>query len=859
MAADHALPLAPPAAVLTARATGYCVGFSCALAALATQHGRVAGGGCDLGGARRRGCRWSRARELALREKLAALEREAEELRHRRAEDARANEKVAGIFASHEQRWLAERKSLRRQVHAVVAAARARDAKREAEAAELARRLEEQRGAAAAAMEQEIQRREAVEERLRAAEKAVEEVRERAAKETAEHAAELRKHKAAFVELASAQRQLEADLSRAARVADEAEAELREALKRRDEAAAAAAELSAEAARLRWDAEHKDKILSAMLRKSKVDMEDREMLVREVKMCKARRKQAELEADRWRKMWESRAGHRRRSGRSPAEQLAAGCSDKVVAAADAGDTKIVFVDHVEGDRHRQAPAKELTTIECVDRYAGHVDDKPAVEEYQGLQEWFQMETEKYTAMMKHRHAAEVEAFTEQLRLKDEKLEAFRWRAVTTDVEAARLRSRIQDLEARLAQHEDHAAALEALVVDRENENKALTEHLEALHSKALAVAISKAAGDQDDDAGGRCIPCSPVMIHRTMSGEAGRQLSPGSSRREERESNKLEEPPSPDDHKVFDVEETEALVVPVRDLALAKAATPMERERHDAPARRSFRSEIEEFSEEEKEVYTDPGNARAAQASTSSSYHSQEARSSELGLVVVPPPPPEVKGSAAWKTDIHALAVSYKIKRLKQQLLVLEKLAAAEGKEKEEAAAAETRPSGSEAGCSSSGSSRQLPRSRYQTMMSFLNKHVKRYQSLDDKIDDLCTRMEESKRSVGRERRRQGAGEQSAAALGQFLEETFQLQRFMVATGQKLLETQARITPGLSSRSGAGAGAGGGEDGVDMKRLMDVAGALLRDVQRGLEVRIARIIGDLEGTLTFHGILRTAR
>ena len=105
--------------------------------------------------------------------------------------------------------------------------------------------------------------------------------------------------------------------------------------------------------------------------------------------------------------------------------------------------------------------------------------------------------------------------------------------------------------------------------------------------------------------------------------------------------------------------------------------------------------------------------------------------------------------------------------------------------------------------------------------------------------------QEESKRSVGR---RHGGGEQSAA-LGQFLEETFQLQRFMVATGQKLLETQSRIAPGL----------GRGGDGVDMRRLMDVAGALLRDVQRGLEVRIARIIGDLEGTLTFHGILRTTR
>jgi len=174
------------------------------------------------------------------------------------------------------------------------------------------------------------------------------------------------------------------------------------------------------------------------------------------------------------------------------------------------------------------------------------------------------------------------------------------------------------------------------------------------------------------------------------------------------------------------VHATEALVVSVGDLACAAAvATSMEHERHDnAPAtatRRSFRSEIEE----EKEVYTDPGNAQT----TGSSSQEQEA-TSELALVVLPPG----QKSSAWKTDIHALAVSYKIKRLKQQLLVLEKLA---NECKEEAAA--TKPSGSEASCSSS--SRQQPRSRYHTMMSFLSKHVKRYQSLDDKIDDLCLRM----------------------------------------------------------------------------------------------------------------------
>jgi hypothetical protein len=114
--------------------------------------------------------------------------------------------------------------------------------------------------------------------------------------------------------------------------------------------------------------------------------------------------------------------------------------------------------------------------------------------------------------------------------------------------------------------------------------------------------------------------------------------------------------------------------------------------------------------------------------------------------------------------------------------------------------------------------------------------------------------QEESKRSCGRGR--EGDREQNVA-LARFLEETFQLQRYMVATGQKLLEMQSRIATTLARAAVAGGGISDGGDGVDTARFMDVVGALLRDVQRGLEVRIARIIGDLEGTLTFHGILHT--
>lgn len=48
--------------------------------------------------------------------KLKNAEANIEELKRRRVEDAKANEKVVSIFAAHEQRWLTERKKLNQQI-----------------------------------------------------------------------------------------------------------------------------------------------------------------------------------------------------------------------------------------------------------------------------------------------------------------------------------------------------------------------------------------------------------------------------------------------------------------------------------------------------------------------------------------------------------------------------------------------------------------------------------------------------------------------------------------------------------------------------------------------------------------------
>lgn len=95
-----------------------------------------------------------------------------------------------------------------------------------------------------------------------------------------------------------------------------------------------------------------------------------------------------------------------------------------------------------------------------------------------------------------------------------------------------------------------------------------------------------------------------------------------------------------------------------------------------------------------------------------------------------------------------------------------------------------------------------------------------------------------------------GRTKEQTGTLEHFLEETFQLQRIMVATGQKLMELQSRIAcifvdnPELRELVG-----------FDLRQFADGIRTLFREIQRGLEVRIARVIGDLEGTLACEGIL----
>ncbi|KAF5753741.1 hypothetical protein HanXRQr2_Chr17g0783491 [Helianthus annuus] len=162
-----------------------------------------------------------------------------------------------------------------------------------------------------------------------------------------------------------------------------------------------------------------------------------------------------------------------------------------------------------------------------------------------------------------------------------------------------------------------------------------------------------------------------------------------------------------------------------------------------------------------------------------------------------------------WKVDGDSSGVSAKLKLLEQELQNLEKIGAND-------------------------------LSKVPTLMK---KQAKRYQALAGKIDDLCGRMENDpcEPNVGLEYRTQRQTE--------FLLEALRLQQRASETGQKLAALQTET----------GVGCDYGNDLVEARARLTTRLSLnsirnnFRDIQRNLEIWLARIIGDVEGILARDG------
>ncbi|XP_057766694.1 uncharacterized protein LOC130987098 [Salvia miltiorrhiza] len=166
-----------------------------------------------------------------------------------------------------------------------------------------------------------------------------------------------------------------------------------------------------------------------------------------------------------------------------------------------------------------------------------------------------------------------------------------------------------------------------------------------------------------------------------------------------------------------------------------------------------------------------------------------------------------------WKVDGDSSGVSPKLKLLEQELLNLERVCRAD----------------------------------LSKVPSQMRKQAKRYQSLAGKIDDLCRRMQTSdpcETTVSSEFRIQRQTE--------FLLEAFRLQQRASETSQKL--TALQTERGKSYHGGGGEVEGPAN--LATRRSLDSIRNNFKEIQRNLEIWLARIIGDLEGLLSRDGASR---
>ncbi|XP_051151708.1 uncharacterized protein LOC127265767 [Andrographis paniculata] len=113
-----------------------------------------------------------------------------------------------------------------------------------------------------------------------------------------------------------------------------------------------------------------------------------------------------------------------------------------------------------------------------------------------------------------------------------------------------------------------------------------------------------------------------------------------------------------------------------------------------------------------------------------------------------------------------------------------------------------------------------------------MHKQAKRYQGLAGKIGNLCDRMKVSDSNEATV-----SSEFQMQRQTEFLLEAFRLQQRASEVNDKMMALQAEAKPGT-------------------KRLLDSARNNLKEIQRSLEIWLARIIGDLEGSLAKDGASR---
>ncbi|KAK8513205.1 hypothetical protein V6N12_037696 [Hibiscus sabdariffa] len=250
-----------------------------------------------------------------------------------------------------------------------------------------------------------------------------------------------------------------------------------------------------------------------------------------------------------------------------------------------------------------------------------------------LESWVRAEAEKYANVIEKRHHLELEAFSEQMRLKDEKLESFRWQLLSMELESERLQSHVEGLNQDVSQLRQDNMKLEALLLEREEELDSLEDQF-ATQSKPLSC--------QKDDILNLSLH-DPALTHDSFWPKV----------------------------KIIKKNPTEKEQETKTTFLYKEEVFPSCNESKNI--RLIVQSPEKEFEEERESL--DPG---LIQKETNDSL---VVKSGDKSVSIVHSVGAKTKNNP-WRMDLQALGVWYKVKRLKQQLLMLERLKGKEEKER---------------------------------------------------------------------------------------------------------------------------------------------------------------------------------
>ena len=245
-----------------------------------------------------------------------------------------------------------------------------------------------------------------------------------------------------------------------------------------------------------------------------------------------------------------------------------------------------------------------------------------------MEDWVRAEAEKYATVIEQRHHLELDAFAEQMRIKDEKLEAFRWQLLRMELESKQLQSHMEGLIKDVTQLRHDKMRLETLLLEREEELTSLKEQFASQLKSLNCFKDNLHVPSQSPEVAQNAIWSRAMVVKR----------KPGEKEKEMKETMEEEDCEKEEQSVPCDQANNSNLTVqsPENDLKEEKVV-----QGGNSPVQKQSPSQVEVDS-------------TAKLASTSQ--------------------PSNKKSHSPWKMDLHALGVSYKIKRLKQQLVLVERL-----------------------------------------------------------------------------------------------------------------------------------------------------------------------------------------